>query len=583
MFREEYPRPSFVRKDWSCLNGEWEFEILKASDSDNDYLIKPSLMDKIQVPFCPESKLSGVQHKDFMEKLWYRRCFFISSNNIKGRVLLNFGAVDYSAAVYVNKKFVGNNQGGYVPFTIDITDAITEGNNVLDISITDDSKNTDFPSGKQSPRPMSYGCMYTRTTGIWQTVWLEYVPQSYINECHLIPDSDKAEIIIKGNVKGYGENINAKIFYGNKLVAEKTEQLKGDNFNLNLRINDLKLWDIGTPELYDIILTLEGTDDKPDEVKTYCGFRKFEIKDKHFYLNGRRIVLRQVLDQGFYPDGIYTAPSVKDIERDIDLAIEFGFNGARPHQKVFEEYYAYYADRKGFLVWGEFPDWGCNYKSKNMDAIHNLVSEWRRAVIRDRNHPSIIGWCPLNEAYLFSPHRTDYKAQKHIYTETKKLDDTRVIIGASGGEMFVSDIWDYHSYLHNEGQFSKLLKKGRLGSSNALIIFFLNLIGGRYLTRSKLRSLPVFVSEYGGLSYKCGDDKWGYHKEFMSEAELLNKYEVLTRAIIENDLDGFCYTQLYDVEQERNGLLTYNREQKLSTEGIARIRAANTAEGKING
>ncbi len=580
MFRPEYPRPSFVRDNWLNLNGLWDFEI----DCKKNYLENGISYDmKIEVPFCPESKLSGIEHKDFMSSVWYRRSFDVTSEQLSGRVLIHFGAVDYETVLYVNGKKAGTHRGGYVSFSFDITDYLFEGENTVVVNALDNTKDITYPSGKQSKCLESYGCSYTRTTGIWQTVWLEFVSRTYISERKITADPETKTINISGRVEN-GDNavVSAEIYYGNEKVSCAEGNVKKGVFSFDVKADgEIKLWNVLSPEIYDIVLTVKKDGEAVDNVKTYTGFRKIELKDGKFLLNGKSVFLRQILDQGFHPDGIYTFPDVKDIENDIDIAIDFGFNGARPHQKVFEEQYLYIADMKGYLVWGEFPNWGCRLDSKkNPKALKNFVSEWKETLVRDYNHPSIIGWCPLNETWENENYCDSY-CQRVIYSETKKYDSLRPFIGSSGGFHYVTDIDDYHDYSHTAEEITAHVHDHKNGTKEDKKIFVLNkLENAGFLTKRDLNGLPIFLSEYGGISFKNDDSvSWGYVKE-NSEEDFAAHYISDTEAILGSGCMGMCYTQLTDVEQEQNGLVTYKREHKFSESTREKIRACNMKKAK---
>ncbi len=585
MYREEYPRPSFVREKWLNLNGSWDFQI-GDKDPNKDYISDLSeYNDKIEVPFCPESKLSGIENRDFMRSVWYKRTFSVSREQLFGKVLINFGAVDYEADVYINGVKTGTHKGGYCSFSFDITEFLREGENTVVVNAKDDNKNTTYPSGKQSEKYESEGCMYTRTTGIWQTVWLEFVNDSYIKTRKITPDASEGVIRIEGTVENPGNcEVLAEVYYkGEKKGEGKTAAANRGSFDFKVSVEgEIKRWDVLAPEIYDITLKVIKYGETADEVKTYTGFRTIELKDGKFLLNGKPVFLRQVLDQGFHPDGVYTFPCKEDIEKDIDLAIEFGFNGARPHQKVFEELYLYYADMKGYLIWGEFPNWGCLLnKKKNPKALKNFLDEWKEVLVRDYNHPSIIGWCPLNETWGKGSLCDSY-SQKAIYSETKKYDPIRPAIGSSGGYLYVTDIDDFHDYNAD----AEVLKERVFNHNNGTmeekkLPIHNKLEKDDLLTRRELKGLPVFLSEYGGISFK-NDDKvsWGYVKE-NNEEDFLNRYTAETSAILESGCIGMCYTQLTDVEQEQNGLVTYDRRHKFSEEARKKIRECNSKKAKI--
>lgn len=574
MFRPEYPRPSFVRENWLNLNGKWEFEI-----GDNNVFDK-----EIEVPFCPESKLSGIEHKDFMYSVWYRRTVEITEEQLRGRVIINFGAVDYEAILYVNGKKAGYHKGGYISFSFDITDYLAVGENVITLNAKDDTRNPAIPMGKQSDRFESYGCSYTRTTGIWQTVWLEFTGDTYITSRKITAFANEKTILFEGCLSdnANGINVSAEIFYKGEKVSECETVAKNGKFSMTAEISsEIHLWDVLKPEIYDIVLTVRNNGEVTDSVKTYTGFRTIELKDGKFLLNGKSVFLRQILDQGFHPDGVYTFPTKEDIEKDIDIAIDLGFNGARPHEKIFEEYYFYYADMKGYLVWGEFPNWGCCLDSKkNPQGLKNFLAEWQEELIRDYNHPSIIGWCPLNETWD-GKHFCDATSQKAIYSATKKYDSIRPVIGASGGYLYVTDIDDYHDYSHTAEELIAHVHDHKNGTKEEKQLLVLNKIQkSGFLTRKDMKGLPIFCSEYGGISFNIGESAWGYVNE-SNEDDFVAHYISDTNALMQSDCMGMCYTQLTDVEQEQNGLVTYERKHKFSEEARKKIRECNMQKAKI--
>ncbi len=573
MYRSEYPRPSFVRNNWMNLNGKWDFEIGNSNNFDK----------VIEVPFCPESRLSGIEHKDFMYDVQYRRKIDITAEQLDGSVIINFGAVDYETTLFVNGKKAGYHKGGYISFSFDITEHLTVGENEIIVSVKDDTRHPAIPMGKQSDRLESYGCSYTRTTGIWQTVWLEFTGRAYIKRRKITPDADNKTILIEGCLNSVASaQVQAEIYYKGEKKADACAVSKNGRFSMTSVIDDeIKLWDVLKPEIYDIVLTVNSNGDLSDTVKTYCGFRSIELRDGKFLLNGKSVFLRQILDQGFHPDGIYTFPAIEDIEKDIDIAIDFGFNGARPHEKIFEEYYFYYADMKGYLVWGEFPNWGCCLDSKkNPEGLKNFLSEWEEELIRDYNHPSIIGWCPLNETWD-GKHFCDAYSQKSIYSLTKKYDTTRPVIGASGGYLYVTDIDDYHDYSHTAQELIAHVHEHKNGTKEEKQLLVLNKIHrSGYLTRKDLKGLPIFCSEYGGISFNIGESAWGYVNE-SNEDDFVAHYISDTNALMQSGCMGMCYTQLTDVEQEQNGLVTYERKHKFSEEARKKIRECNLQKAKI--
>ena len=357
--REEHPRPQMQRDTWETLNGSWEFAFdFSKSGIDREFWKNGEYPEKIMVPFCPESRLSGIGFTDFIPAVWYRRTFQIAKEKIRGRVLLHFGAVDHLCRVWINEKEAGIHQGGYSSFCMDITELVTEGENVLAVYAEDDSRNGNYGRGKQSRHYKSHGCFYTRTTGIWQSVWLEFVPEAYISGLKIETDAFQKRVFATLELMdGEGAELQCQIFDGEKVIQEQSVRTEGKAVTLAFLLPDAQLWTPENPHLYDMKLFLKKNG-QTDELYSYFGIRTVEWKNHAFYLNGKPVFQRLILDQGFYPEGIYTAPTDQDLIHDIELSKELGFNGARLHEKVFEERFLYHADRLGYLVWGEYGNWG---------------------------------------------------------------------------------------------------------------------------------------------------------------------------------------------------------------------------------
>ncbi len=558
--RNEYPRPQFVRNDWQCLNGEWEFEFdNELIGLENGYHLKEaSFSKKINVPFCPQSVLSGICEKDFMYGVWYKRSIELSKEQLSNLVFLNFGAVDYQTFVYVNGELAGEHIGGYSSFGLEISKFCTEGNNTITLFVKDDERSKAIPTGKQSTRFESYECSYTRTTGIWQTVWLEFVKKSHISGVRYITNSENNAVTLFATVVGEGL-LSAKVFYQGKEMGCESEYVSNGNAVLKIKLAESHLWEIGNGRLYDVELSF--CDDK---VKSYFGLRTIALKDEKFLLNGKSVFQRLVLDQGFYPDGIYTAPTDKALENDILLSIRAGFNGARLHQKVFEERFLYYCDVHGYMVWGEYPDWGIDTSDAH---IIPMSSEWTEVVNRDFNHPAIIGWCPHNECrdMAFKP------SVKHFYDLTKALDSTRPCIDTSGYVHVKTDIFDEHLYDQNPDVLAKRYREMKVCDNIEDLVD----------KNRKWEGEPFFVSEFGGIKWADEADQkaWGYGNAPKTLEEFYSRFKGLCDAIMDSPyVLGFCYTQLTDVEQEQNGIYRYDRSVKFDMD---RISAAVRRKAKI--
>lgn len=574
--RPEYPRPQFERKNWLNLNGIWQFEMDPGrSGIDRGLPNAGKLSGEILVPFPPESSLSGVGHRDFIPAVWYRRTFEIPQSWENKRVLLHFEASDYQTRVWLNGREVGSHRGGYTPFTFEITDLVRDGENTLVVYVEDDTRSPLQPTGKQSPTYHSHGCVYTRTTGIWQTVWLEAVPRTYISRLRMIPSLEEGCLFVNVELDGYETDMAlvAKIFMDGDKVLETLTNCPGYRASLTISPPEIRPWSPEDPFLYDVIFTLEKNGEVIDEVRSYFGIRSIGIRGPAVTINGKPVFMRLVLDQGFYPDGIYTAPSDEALKRDIELSLAMGFNGARLHEKVFERRFLYWADRLGYMVWGEFPNWGLDHT--NPASLERFLVEWLTVLERDMNHPAIIGWCPFNE----TPADQNPEFIRTIYRVTKQVDPTRLVIDTSGYTHVETDLYDVHCYDQNPESFAARFKPLAEG-------------GEAWRNRpdrdAPYRGQPYWVSEYGGTWWnpEQKDEKgWGYGDRPESEEEFLDRYRRLTETLLKHPrMCGFCYTQLYDIEQEVNGLHTYDRRPKFDPVKIREINSQKAAiEEEVSG
>ena len=561
--RQEHPRPQFRRDSFMILNGTWDFAFFPEGRGEGSGHDPGNVCfdRQITIPFCPESELSGIGFKGFIKEACYRRTVSLDASDIRGLTRLHFGACDYETFVYVNGKYCGAHRGGYCSFFVDVTAAVVPGDNTVEVFVKDDTRDPSVPSGKQSDRPESYGCVYTRTTGIWQTVWLEFLESAHAESVKYRADVNTPAVCMELSLAGKGD-LAVTVSFDGRTVGEAFVGGAAGTVNLNIKLSEKHLWDIGRGDLYDVLIRFGG-----DTVSSYFGLRDVRYDGYRFMLNGRSVFQRLVLDQGFYPDGIYTAPSDEALLRDIILAKDFGFNGARLHQKVFEERYLYHADREGFILWGEFPSWGT---SCDLPAAYlNLLSEWTEVLARDANHPSIITWCPLNEAWGVND-RTFYEfAIRTLYHVTKEIDPSRPVVDASGGIHIMTDVFDLHDYEQDPAVFSEKLDEFNR-SADAPVPNMVNDAGSPYIPGT-----PVNMSEYGGTrwtremaesedgSYGNAATSWGYGKAPANEQVFMERFKGLTDALLDSPrLSGFCYTQLTDVEQERNGCYFYDRTPK---------------------
>ena len=570
--RPEHPRPQMVRPSWQNLNGPWDFFFdFGNSGVERKFYLNENFnrneIRSILVPYCPESRLSGIGYTDFIPAVWYRRTVTLTGSQLKGRVLIHFGAVDYRMKLWVNEQQAGAHTGGYSSFSFDITQLVKEGENTLTLWAEDDNRNGHQPRGKQSALYYSHDCDYTRTTGIWQTVWLEFVPQSYIKSYRVYPNIQDATLLVEIKAQApAGTKVTCTASFGGETMGEASGTVCSGFASATIALKDLHLWDVGSPNLYDLQLTLGE-----DTVSGYFGMRSVEIHPDALYLNGRPFFMRTVLDQGFNPEGIYTAPSDDFLRRDLELSMEAGFNGGRLHQRVFEERTLYWADKLGYIVWGEYANGNVQYDGR---AIGDFLPEWMEVLERDFNHPALIGWCVNNETYWQI--NVDDINQRTLYDVTKRLDPTRPVIDASGGIHFITDMFDVHDYTQDPEELKGYLDKMLEDPS-----YIHDPHHQPALARNIYEGQPYWISEYGGIH-------WGDPNSFIygvapkTVEEFITRYEGLTKVLLQNKrICGFCYTQLTDIEQERNGIYNYDRTPKFGPEIYARMRTANMSPAAI--
>ena len=572
--RAEYPRPQFERADWVNLNGEWSFALdLSDSGRDRDFYNSKGFEQRITVPFAPESKLSGIGYTDFINSVWYQRMIQIPSAWQGKRVKLNFGAVYYESEVYIDGRFVGRHYGGSDSFAFDITDFVGDGKeHSIVVHAESDLRSGTQPGGKQSTNYYSYGCSYTRTTGIWQTVWMEAVDDMALERVQVVTDIDNEQIVVIPtyyNVAG-GNTLSVEVRDGGKVVAH-AESAAVQGVPVVVALKKAKLWSPESPFLYDVVYEVKDAEGKTlDRVDAYVGMRKVHIDGNKIYLNNKPYYQRLVLDQGFYPDGIWTAPSDEALKHDIEMSKAAGFNGARLHQKVFEERFYYWADKLGYIVWGEMASWDKDFNS--VAAARNFMSEWGNIVVRDRNHPALIVWTPFNEEFGV-PSNEAGRFLTDVYNETRRLDPTRPVNTVSGGIYVISDFCTAHCYEQDGARLHSMLFDGKKfyqpqGPN-----------GGFDRAIRKLYydgSLPYLLDEFGGI--KCaetqpeGGNSWGYGNAAPTREDFYTRLEALVKAIVDHSdkICGFCYTQLTDVEQEQNGVYYYDRGEKFD---MGRVKA----------
>ena len=573
--RPEYPEPQFQRPQWMSLNGAWEFEFDDANAGlDADWPAGNWKFGRnITVPYCFESRLSGIGDTSFHPWIWYRRAVTVPADWKGRRVLLHFGAVNYWSMVWVNGKLAGSHEGGNTPFTLDITPLLLPGSNVLTVRAHFPPTDRYIPRGKQYWEPKSKSIFYTRSSGIWQSVWMEPVGASYLDRVKITPAIDGAVRLEFDIARPQPDlEITASASFAGKAVAFATTHAGSARTTALLSIDEPEVWSPSSPNLYDLALELRRGAVVLDRVQTYFGIRSVTAENGRVLLNGNPIFLKMVLDQGYWPESILTPPTDEAIQYDIRMTKEMGFNGARKHQKVEDPRYLYWADHMGFLVSSEM----ANAYEFDDAYVGRFTREWIAAVERDYNHPSIAVWVPINESWGV-PNLRDPRQQNHLkslYALTHSLDATRLVIDNEGWEHTdMTDLFAIHDYARTGdllyARYKDLGKSGAVPDNHKAAL----IPGYRY------NGSPVALTEFGGIAFippghDVPEEAWGYSGVEKTTDAALERLRGLYGAIARiPGFAGLCYTQLTDVEQEINGLMTYDRKLKFDAEKLREINA----------
>ncbi|GAB3433871.1 glycoside hydrolase family 2 protein [Flindersiella endophytica] len=584
-----HPRPQFRRSGWTDLCGTWRFAFDDADEGLAQHWYAGGELDlSIQVPYPPESKLSEVGDTSFHPVVWYAREFETPELTDGRRLLLHFGAVDYYATVWVNGVHVGEHAGGQTPFGFDVTDVLDLERAGQTVVVRAEDRPTDLgqPRGKQVWTEEPHGIFYDRTTGIWQPVWLEVVAPVHIAELAWTTDLEAGFVHLDVGLDRQAASprtLEVSLSHDGGLLAAHSVRLTGTSTRITFTLDELTgdgrlmrlLWSPESPTLLDAEIVLTGaeadaTDAVEDRIQSYVGLRSCGFRDGLFLLNGRPYYLRMALEQGFWPQSHLAAPDAGALRREVELAKELGFTGVRIHQKVEDPRFLYWCDRLGLLVWGEF---GSAYVFSD-STTERTVREWLDVVRRDRSHPCVVAWVPFNESWGLPQVATSRQQQdfvRAVYHLTKALDPTRPVISNDGWEHVVSDIWGVHDYAPS----GESLRR-RYGTPEALERTLHGPGPGRravHVNRPKREGQPVVITEFGGLSYRPeAGQKWFGYGTVESPEQLRDNFADLVSAILDcEDVAGFCYTQLTDTQQERNGLLTEDREPKVPLEEIRAI------------
>lgn len=578
--RPEYPRPQMVRPDWLCLNGEWEFEVDAADSGEERGLRERPLSGRINVPFAPEAPLSGVGTEDFLPAVWYRRRLRFPADWGERAVLLHFQAVDYETTVWANGKEVGRHFGGSTPVTCSLSGVAGPGDAVTVVVRARDDPDRAQPRGKQANRVQPYGSRCARTTGIWQTAWAEPVPATWLRRPRITPNLAAGAFLVEQGLTGprRGTYLDISLSDAEGVVVRLGTPSDRDltpQVVLSVPPGRRHLWSPEEPHLYQLSICLrDAQGSEIDRVESYAGLRSVVVSDGAVLLNGRPRFQRLVLDQGYWPAGGMTAPDDAALADDILLAKAAGFDGARAHQRVAEERWLYHADRLGYLIWGEFPDWG---DTRGEAPRHHAgfpieyAGEWLEVLRRDYSHPCIVAWCPLNETELSAGGQiTDLDGPtKTLYAAARAADATRPVLDVSGYHHRVAEaeIWDCHDYEQDPGIFS---------SHYAMLPQLVPAVaapaeGDPWPGPSEGQA--IFVSEFGGACLADQEEEkgpGGYGDPLPTADALFERFSALCGVLLGNRwVAGYCYTQLADTYQERNGLFDSNRVPKVDVDRLA--------------
>ncbi len=569
---KDYPRPQLRRENYQLLDGIWNFSFDRENLGESQGWYNDLKKDRdILVPFTYETTKSGIGEETACENVWYSRTLTIDKARLDQKILLHFEGSDYHTKVWVNSQYVGEHIGGYSRFSFDITGCAKEGENVITVKVEDDYS-TFIPRGKQRWVGENFACWYVQTTGIWKTVWLEYVENLYIENLKITPSITDGTVIIEGrtNKKADNETATLTVSFNELEINKMVVQLKGRNFYAKMDVKcslfptRILTWNTESPNLYDLSVELSGG----DSVVSYFGMREIRIRGNNILLNGRPIYQRLILDQGYWEESHLTPPSEDALVEDIDKIMALGYNGLRKHQKVEDERFLYWCDVKGMLVWCEMPS---NYSFSDV-SVEAVTTEWMDIVLQNYNHPSIITWTPVNESWGVTAIENDYQQQKFteaIYNITKSIDAMRPVIVNDGWEHTVSDIITIHDYEASGSVFFEKFKNPEKILSNE---DYFNYGKSAFAEGYGYKGQPIIISEYGGIAFSDGNEGWGYGDKVEGEEAFIKRFADITNAIKALDYCcGFCYTQVTDVQQEINGLMDIRRNFKVSSERIKEI------------
>ena len=589
-YKKDYPRPQFVRDNWVNLNGTWDFGFDDANQGEKEkwYEKFPGEL-KIEVPFTYETKLSGIQDERRHDNIWYHKTITVDASKLTdNRLLIHFEGSDFHTKLWVNGAYAGDHKGGYARFSFDITELVKDGENELTVKV-EDSFDTQQPRGKQRWIDENFGCWYVQTTGIWKTVWTEYVPDIRLDYVKMTPNLHDMALEIEYQIDApesamAGENLMvvATVTFGDILISKTMTVMTSDHTKTKIDVFHktngqancsmewgVRTWSPESPDLYDITFEVVSDGKILDTVGSYFAMREIRIDGSNILLNGHPLYQRLILDQGYWKDSHLTPPSEEALIEDIDKIHALGYNGLRKHQKIEDERFLYWCDVKGMLVWSEMAA-AYEYSDK---AVEEFTREWTEIVRQNYNHPCIITWTPVNESWGVSQVETD-PMQQHftemLYHLTKSMDRYRPVIVNDGWEHTVSDIITLHDYEEVGETFYKRYMefKEQILTTEVYHSSHKSALANGFAYKGQ----PIIISEYGGIAFNNDDSGWGYGNKVNTKEDFIRRFDEITTAVKEVPYCcGFCYTQVSDVQQEINGLMDMERNFKVDPKVIKEI------------
>ena len=589
-YKKDYPRPQFVRDNWVNLNGTWDFGFDDANQGEKEkwYETFPGEL-KIEVPFTYETKLSGIQDERRHDNIWYHKTITVDASKLTdNRLLIHFEGSDFHTKLWVNGAYAGDHKGGYARFSFDITELVKDGENELTVKV-EDSFDTQQPRGKQRWIDENFGCWYVQTTGIWKTVWTEYVPDIRLDYVKMTPNLHDMALEIEYQIDapesamaGGNLMVVATVTFGDMLISKTMTVMTSDHTKTKIDVFHktngqancgmewgVRTWSPESPDLYDITFEVVSDGKILDTVGSYFAMREIRIDGSNILLNGHPLYQRLILDQGYWKDSHLTPPSEEALIEDIDKIHALGYNGLRKHQKIEDERFLYWCDVKGMLVWSEM---AAAYEYSDY-AVEEFTREWLEIVHQNYNHPCIITWTPFNESWGISQVETE-PMQQHftemIYHLTKSIDRYRPVIVNDGWEHTVSDIITLHDYEEVGETFYKRYMefKEQILTTEVYHSSSKSALANGFAYKGQ----PIIISEYGGIAFNNDDSGWGYGNKVNTKEDFIRRFDEITTAVKELPYCcGFCYTQVSDVQQEINGLMDMDRNFKVDPAVIKEI------------